>query len=511
MKGSDLIAAMESLLDIYHLSLRGSPGDNHTIKMNINHFMNNIFDNEHKRCECSVSEKKITVCQPYVIGSQKYQLSDKFNIIRSPEIDDAKYDQYEIEFKIDEDVPYVSDLIDDLKRTLGNTQFNLLEYKQTVTIKKENRGANSERKSLNEKNDHEVLSEVVKAIDEQIFDFQFEEILPALVAKQMSIDTPEDIQIDDTEEGTPTDDTGYMLDDFPTGAVLTQKLHKELTNKKIERADFVHKLKTNIEELFNQYAEQYEELYGLEDGKKQGQFYKEKIDRAFSLINKALKYITNRDEYDAILWKIEKTLKSSMAGKHKLEVRTQHYTFLSEPAHEIVVMPEQDFGEKVLQLRSDIRQAGDEFRIKRLSNTGWESFRDVIRSFFVEYALKYKNFNNIETCLNKDCQKIFVQNYSGKIFCSDACKKQFYKADHRTKCRQNQNRWIDKYKPNTEEKTEKDPYFRSIEINDCVDCEETVSRGHCPHIRNRKIGKDNTPAREKKILWKKEGGVWVKK
>ena len=429
---ANLDAAMSSLLKIYYLRKDGKSDYYKDVLINIVHFMNHIFDRVEKRCLCSGN--KIKIYHPYKIGTKENSIGDQYKITEAPSLID-RCDQYEINFDVDNDVAYLIDLFDEFKKKMGSTHFNIVEFQQTISVKKENRDTKGQGPSLNDKNDEEVLKDVVSFIDEQIF---------------------------------TTGMGGFLLSD---------KFYTGYEYRRFDRDEFLEKLKKYVEEhaiSFGESEDKEEYIKAFNDAKK----------KAKNLINDAWRYIDNREKDDVVLKKIKKTLKSSRVDEHVLEVSMPFYTLHSKTVDEMIVSAKGAFGAKVLQQRSELKKKRKKYIVKQLSNDGWTCFRAVVRSFFVEYALMTNNFSNIGICGYEKCKELFVKKNQRKEFCNENCKNKTNKKNPRNKCRDNSNQWI---VAKENKLIAGEQYFSRIEKNDCKNCKEivknnykTLRRGHCP-------------------------------
>ena len=147
-------------------------------------------------------------------------------------------------------------------------------------------------------------------------------------------------------------------------------------------------------------------------------------------------------------------------------------------------------------------QNPDAWKVCSLDFDSWKSFKEILKSFFVEYCFDSNQFKNIKICENGTCQKLILEKRSRKKqFCSTKCRQAFFKKNPKNKCKDNQNQWIreqyntrseeiqalyaEKFKDNADIDTrDRDDMFsgKKILTADCAECNEMVSRGHCTKI-----------------------------
>jgi hypothetical protein len=231
-------------------------------------------------------------------------------------------------------------------------------------------------------------------------------------------------------------------------------------------------------------------------------------------------YLCDRKDDESIFKQMKKM--SFNAIKTYKAVNVKHdYSILNAQSYSLItVEPDSLFAQKLIvscKNRSSDNIDIDICTVHSLEFNSWKSFQEILKSFFVEYCFASDQFKNLKLCENRKCQKLMLEiRKNQKQFCSNKCRQAFFKQNPKNKCRDNQNQWIKEqfnspeltkyFSENASSQTmeKEDKYFgKRIVTEDCSDCTEMVSRGHCKNIVIKNIELiDIEPKRKKKILKK---------
>jgi hypothetical protein len=168
----------------------------------------------------------------------------------------------------------------------------------------------------------------------------------------------------------------------------------------------------------------------------------------------------------------------------KLHRPSQKKTFNDPENNDMVAMtydtykitPVSKFAKNAIRLLTD--NVEDALIVNSTSYNSWVSLKQILKSFFVEYALIFNQYENLSICENRTCDNLLVNNRNTKQFCSPKCRQAYFsKKDPRNNCRAKQNKWI----------IENSKYQEVNRINrdDCNNCKKKVRGGYCEHIRKK--------------------------